>query len=311
MHLRRGALVLRRVTENTRLALRADARCEAAHVRQYGWRPRKHDLDRLRKSVRDAQAYRTLFRAWRFNGFSTVAIRKLANRFPKPLRHYAANAGADFNDGINGISKGKHHMPNDLTTTDGWQDVAADLRSQIFRGPLIKFADWQWTIGKEATPIGKGTQFIVEGAAAAWVKWANGKPAEYRLREPGKCMPLRDELGDLDQSRWELGPDNKPRDPFQDSRFAYLVSTNTAECFTFSTSSWGGREAVAKLGDAIARMRSVYPSAAPIVELEGAAMPTKYGRKSKPVFKIVTWKGVNGGAVKKLSHSFDDNTFVA
>jgi hypothetical protein len=47
---------------------------------------------------------------------------------------------------------------------------------------------------------------------------------------------------------------------------------------------------VANLGDAIARMRSAQPGAVPVVELEAAAMQTKFGRKSKPVFKITQWK---------------------
>ena len=37
-------------------------------------------------------------------------------------------------------------------------------------------------------------------------------------------------------------------------------------------------------------MRTIHPDAVPIVELRSAEMPTKYGRKSKPLFKIVSWK---------------------
>ena len=40
-------------------------------------------------------------------------------------------------------------------------------------------------------------------------------------------------------------------------------------------------------------MRSAPPDAAPIVELRAAEMPTKHGKKSKPVFKIVGWKNAN------------------
>src|SRR5262249_24338396 len=29
--------------------------------------------------------------------------------------------------------------------------------------------------------------------------------------EPGKKLPERDELGDLDKTKWELGPDDQPR----------------------------------------------------------------------------------------------------
>jgi hypothetical protein len=60
--------------------LRAEAAREAPFVRAYGWRPRARDLARLRSSTRDAIAYRTLARAWRWAGFKVGAIRKLAGR---------------------------------------------------------------------------------------------------------------------------------------------------------------------------------------------------------------------------------------
>ena len=71
----------------------------------------------------------------------------------------------------------------------------------------------------------------------------------------------------------------------------------TADAYTFSTSSWGGREAVIGLGDTIARMRRAHPDAVPIVELRAREMPTKWGKKSKPVLKVVGWNtaGDEGG----------------
>jgi hypothetical protein len=43
-------------------------------------------------------------------------------------------------------------------------------------------------------------------------------------------------------------------------------------------------------------MRAVHPDAVPIVELRSAEMPTKYGRKSKPLFKIVSWNKPDAAA---------------
>jgi hypothetical protein len=188
-------------------------------------------------------------------------------------------------------------MRNDLTTTDdGWNDAAAEANERVLRGTLLKFADWNWTRGKEAGPVEKGTKLVALGTTAAWVRWASGKPVEYRIRQSGKPLPDREELGHADATDWEMGPDGKtPRDPWQSTRFVHLVDPNTAEALTFSTSSWGGREAVTNLGDAIARMRSAHPKALPVVALEAAAMHTKFGRKSKPVFKIVDWKAIGSG----------------
>jgi hypothetical protein len=178
---------------------------------------------------------------------------------------------------------------------DGWDDIAAEANERVLRGTLLKFSDWNWTRGKEVEPVKRGTQLVAIGTAAAWVKWKDGKPAETRLREPGTKMPDREQLGDLDPVTWEAGPDNKPRDPWRNTRFVYLIDPNTAEAFTFSTSSWGGLEAVINLGDAIARMRLAHPNAMPIVALEAAPMITRYGRKSKPTFKIVGWKAAGDG----------------
>ena len=182
-----------------------------------------------------------------------------------------------------------------LPANDGWSDAAAEAAEQTIRGTLLKFADWRWTAGKEATVIPDGTRLVALANAAGWVRWQDSKPVEYRMREPGRRLPDRDELSHQDQNEWEAGPSGEPKDPWANSRWVYLVDPVTAEAYTFSTSSWGGRAAVAALGDQIARMRTIHPDAVPMVELRSAEMPTKFGRKSKPVFKVVGWKTVSGG----------------
>jgi hypothetical protein len=78
--------------------------------------------------------------------------------------------------------------------TDGWDDAAAEAAERTIRGQLLKFADWRWTVGKEATPISDGTKLIALATAAMWVRWEGGKPVEYRMREPGRRLPDREEL---------------------------------------------------------------------------------------------------------------------
>jgi hypothetical protein len=181
-------------------------------------------------------------------------------------------------------------QPAAAPACDGWGDAAAEASERMIRGTLLKFADWRWTTGKEATPVADGTKLVALATAAMWVRWKDGKPAEYRMREPGRRLPDRDELGHDDESQWDKDLSGELQDPWRNTRLVYLVDPASAAAFTFSTSSWGGRGAVSDLGDQIARMRSVHADAVPIVELRAAEMPTKYGRKSKPVFKIVEWK---------------------
>jgi hypothetical protein len=171
--------------------------------------------------------------------------------------------------------------------TDGWDDTAAEAEARVIRGSLLKFSDWKWLVGKEkeAVEVKEGRRLIAVATAAAWVKWQDGKPLEYRLRELGVAMPERGELGDNDRAGWELGPDREPRDPWQNTRFVHLIDPQTAEAFTFSTSSWGGIDCVINLADQIKRMRSTHPDAVPLVELGAAPMSTRFGRKSRPVLE--------------------------
>ena len=186
-------------------------------------------------------------------------------------------------------------MSNDLvrrSESDGWSDAASEASERTIRGTLLKFADWRWTAGNEAAPVASGTRLIAMATAAMWVRWENGKPAEYRIREPGGRLPERFELDHDDEDEWEIGPSGDPQDPWRNTRLVYLIDPQTAEAFTFSTSSWGGRGAVNDLGDQIARMRTVHPDAVPVVELQAAEMPTRYGRKSKPLFKVAGWRNL-------------------
>ena len=120
-----------------------------------------------------------------------------------------------------------------------------------------------------------------------------------------KKLPDREELGHLDASLWQPGPDGKSRDPWQSTRFVYLLDPISMEMLTYSTSSSGGRTAVINLADQITRMRELgRVGAQPVVELGAEKMPTKFGMKSKPLFKIVKWYGggnENGGGPKEIA----------
>ena len=95
----------------------------------------------------------------------------------------------------------------------------------------MKFADWKWTKGKESIEVKHGTAFVALGTTAAWVKWSGGKPIEYKVRQAGHRLPDRDELGDLAEGDWELGPDNNPRDPWANTRFIYFVDPTSAQAY--------------------------------------------------------------------------------
>jgi len=139
------------------------------------------------------------------------------------------------------------------------------------------------------------------------VKWLEGRPVEYLMRQPGKKLPDRSELGDDDKRDWEAGPDGKPKDPWQNTRFMYFVDPTTGEEYTFSTSTWGGRGAVSDLADQIQRARNTSPGVVPLVELRAAPMLTRFGKKSRPFFKVIDWRRNDEINDKPL---FGKNTFA-
>jgi hypothetical protein len=192
------------------------------------------------------------------------------------------------------------NIPALVRRSDGWHVAAAENNARIIRGSIITFADWHWTIRGDSAPI-DGRKLVAVGTQALWQKWENLKPTAHILREPDKQLPERDELDDNDESEWETGPDGQPKDPWSSTRLVYLLDPETAEMFTFSTSSWGGRSAVSELGDQIMRMRCGKPNAVPLVELCASPMITKFGRKSKPHLKVIDWRNVGSENVEEIS----------
>jgi hypothetical protein len=130
---------------------------------------------------------------------------------------------------------------NDVTpysANDGWDAVPASDGGMI-RGVLVKFADGHFLIDK-STEAADHREMAVVGVVTLWIKWVDNKP-DPRVTQPGQRHPDRDEWGDLDPEAWEAGLDGKPKDPWQDTRYLYLVDPRTGEELTFTTASAGSQ----------------------------------------------------------------------
>jgi hypothetical protein len=191
------------------------------------------------------------------------------------------------------MSNNQNLIPQDIPADDGWGDAADEGVGRMIKGERLKCVEGQWLIGKEGTLLDEETRLVALMTSAAWIRWENRKPVETRLRRPGSPLPERDELGYDDEDDWEFGLSGEKVDPWQNTRLVYFVDPDTAEDFTYSTSSWGGRDAVVALGDQITRMRKVHADAVPIVEFKAVPKKTPYGRKMRPVFRVVGWKTSN------------------
>ena len=121
----------------------------------------------------------------------------------------------------------------------------------------------------------------------------DGKPAEYKMRVPGKAMPEREELGDNNPAQWEAGPSGEPKDPWQNTRFLLFARPGNGR---------GVHILDEQLGRTQCRYRSrrsnwaAFATRAPASFRLSSCKPRtdrrpNSGRKSKPFFKVVDWRG--------------------
>src|SRR6516164_4392012 len=83
-----------------------------------------------------------------------------------------------------------------------------------------------------------------------WLKWKDGRPVEERLGRASEYdPPPREELGDLDKTKW----DDQDQDPWQMQNILPLTDLQTDELILFCSGSWGGLKAIKKIVNAYYR----------------------------------------------------------
>jgi hypothetical protein len=182
-------------------------------------------------------------------------------------------------------------MSNDLVPTDGDGFDVAEPRTGFITGSLLKFIDRDYFANK-VEKLPEGTTLVATGTVTAWVKWQDGNP-EHRITHAGQAHPQRDDLPDQDESLWEIDEKftGKPRDPWRDARYVYLIDPRTGRDFTFVCDTKGGRAAVGDLKNAIANVRRARAGVVPLVKLAWKMMSTQFGPRPRPVFEVVEWRG--------------------
>jgi hypothetical protein len=189
------------------------------------------------------------------------------------------------------VTLGTETMTNDMTP---WN--SGRRRPVLLEGTRIAFRDSRYFCGKDQTPLAvENTKLAVVNLREGWQVWGDDGPPDFHETLPGEPVRERVDLGHDDESEWRVGADGSRIDPCQYSFFLYLVHPKTAEVFTFQTATKGGASAVEALKGQIDRVQREHPGALPVVELGFAPMPTAYGRKTKPAFKVVSWNRGDGG----------------
>jgi len=176
---------------------------------------------------------------------------------------------------------------------DPFREMANALRSRSgFDATNIKFSKGLWLAGAAAISMNNAELLgRVDLAMFGWCHWVDKKPVDYfvgYVRDRYK-PPRRSQLGDNDPAKWP----KKDSDPWVMTFFLPLVDQSDGEIYVYSTSSKGGRDALANLQDAYADNREFHPQDAH--KLPSVTLATdhythpEFGRVETPLFEIADW----------------------
>jgi hypothetical protein len=178
---------------------------------------------------------------------------------------------------------------NDLSA---FRQAAAAMRSRTgFDGTFFTLngESGHYAGGKDKTIMdGRKVLADVFNLCVGQQKFADGKPIYIDVgfvRDRHMPRP-REQLGDLDKSRWRNGVD-----PWQLAYYPPAYEEETRQRYIFTTSSTGGKDALATLQEAFADHNETLAAAqCPVVELLSDSYVNNFGKRIYfPIFGIVGW----------------------
>ena len=179
------------------------------------------------------------------------------------------------------------------TTVSPWREAVNDEAGASF-GTFLKFTKGDWTLGEEGKTAPAQARFVVcmDECYRGWVRWWDSKPTDHLIGRvvDRHRVPRREELGDQDESKWETANNGARRDPWARTVYLAMRDVSNDEIVCFTSSSDGGRKAVAKLLDYFDRNRHRFKAKMPVVTLETESYQhPEYGKILKPKFRVVDW----------------------
>jgi hypothetical protein len=177
---------------------------------------------------------------------------------------------------------------NSVAVVDGF-DVDDPSTSPI-RGPEVRLKDGSYYAFQDKLDVA-GRAYAALDKVRGWQKLEEGCPPEYLMQRPGDPRPPQPSVPEAD---WPLNLNGVPEHPWKWTHYLYLLDTETGEISTFSSNTKGGNIAIGNLNDQVSFMRRAQPDAIPVIALESREMPTKYGTKLRPHFKLLGWRTRGG-----------------
>jgi hypothetical protein len=168
---------------------------------------------------------------------------------------------------------------------DGFAAVAETAAPEsIVLGRLVRFRKGAFIVGRDELDI-SGAILAACGVTRLWQKWHNKSVVEQIPFVRGQLFP--EEVDEIE--------DNGEPGEWQLSSLLYLQDLDSGADYTFSSSSFGGRRAVAQLNWQITNKRSMFPGVLPLVKLSATKFRSRdYGEIDRPEFVIVRWVGPDG-----------------
>lgn len=185
-------------------------------------------------------------------------------------------------------------MPPDTRTAV--QQYLDEVAPASIVGRMIKFGkEGTFTTPDDGETIADTADFVAlaDQTLVGWLKFnGQGEPPDRRmgLLYDGFAMPKRETLGDDDATKWELGLDGRPQDPWQHHVYLVLQRGDTAELFTYVTSSVTGRRAIGNLLRHYDRLSKTHADAYPVIRLKTGGFnhrDERVGWVSTPVLAVV------------------------
>jgi hypothetical protein len=166
---------------------------------------------------------------------------------------------------------------------------------RLIVGDLLVFAKGDYAAGRDKLPVPLGSKLtaLMHTLWIGWQKWRDTAVVDHRMGAvvEGFRPCRRDELGDLDESKWESDGEGGVRDPWQLSNLIVMVEPPN-KLFTFTSSSRGGMSAIGELCKEYGRRLRQFPEEVPIVELDVGSYlhrDRSLGRIKFPIFKVTGW----------------------
>jgi hypothetical protein len=181
------------------------------------------------------------------------------------------------------------------------ENIHAAAREDAGFEKILKFKKGEYFTGEEAVPL--GTKFVAHavGWTKCWIKFVDGELADRKVYRValGEKPPERDELDDLDESKWPK-LDGEPADPWTYQYMLPFENPSSGDVVIFVTPSFGGRRAVAELCSAYTkRVRKVPQCGQPIIKLAKTTFTSaKFGKVLRPLFEIDGWDETGGDGVE-------------